>query len=347
MAKKLMKKKAVTKTKTKKASGSVDDLVADLAKDFDVEVMSESHEDRTPYFIPFRHKGLQAITGGVPGGRFTEVQGDSQCGKSYLLYELIAECLGMSGYALLHDIERAYEPKYGKRVGIEGDKKFILSKEKTLEQIFLSSRKFVLGVRKFDKNCPILVGIDSYPPIVTMISQKEIDEQLKKGGAKELKGYREAKKNAAFSSQIAEFITFLDEHKATLVLLNQTRKDMGVMFGDPITSNADNIIKFYVTLRLRGRLGKKERKEVGKVKKQIGVRSVWETIKNRKIFPFKKAETLILYKTGINSYSGLADLLETEGIVKKVPKKGLEYNGESFATAKELVKAHPEVLTLE
>ena len=347
--KKLLAKKIAAKAKTKKAKKdlSVDDIVASM-KGFSVETMSDKSADQVPYRIPFRHKALQAITGGIPGGKFTEIQGDSQCGKSYLLYELIAECLNMGGFAMLHDVERAYEPKFGARVGIEGDKKFLMSWEKEVEKVFLASRKFVATVRAANKKCPILIGVDSFPPLTTIISQKELDEQLKKG-AKELKGYREAKKNALFSSIIAEFTTFLADNDATLVLLNQTRKQMGVVFGDPTTSNADNIIKFYVTLRLRGRLGKKVPHPKDK-KKKIGVNSSWETIKNRGIFPFKKASTKIVYRDGIAPYSGLADLLVAEGVAKPAmigKKKGLAYKGKNFSNAKELVKAHPEALVLE
>lgn len=352
-----MKKKILKKAKKKVATSngdfSVDDIVKDLSKNYSVEVMSDTNVDRTPYFIPFKHKGLQAITGGVPGGKMTEILGDSQTGKSYLLYELIVSAIEMGGAAMLHDIERAYEPRYGKRVGLEGNKKFALSYEKKLEQIFTLSRKFILGVRARNKECPILIGMDSYPPMQTIVAQKEIEEQLKKNGAESLKGYREAKKNAVLASIIGEFITFLDENKATLVLLNQTRKAMGVVFGDDLTSNADNIIKFYVTLRLRGRFGAKVKEIIdpkSKKKKIVGAITHWETIKNRGIYPFKKVDTKIVYKTGINSIYGLTDLLIEEGIAKKCKignKNGLSYEGKSYATAKELIKEHPGILKLE
>lgn len=348
--KKLLAKKVVAKKPKKAKKQLTVDSIVEAMKGFSVETMSDKSADQVAYRIPFKHKALQAITGGVPGGRFTEIQGDSQCGKSYLLYELIASCLDMGGFAMLHDVERAYEPKFGARVGIEGDKKFLMSWEKEVEKVFLSSRKFIATVRASNKKCPILIGIDSFPPMNTIISQKETDAQLKLGGAKELKGYREAKKNALFSSIISEFTTYLADNDATLVLLNQTRKQIGVVFGDPTTSNADNIIKFYVTLRLRGRLGEKITELVNGKKKKIGVGSTWETIKNRGIFPFKKASTKIVYRDGIAPYSGLGDLLMSEGIAKKVKigkKNGIGYKGKSFPNAKELVKAHPEVLILE
>lgn len=342
------KKKKATK---KKANGSgdfnVSDIIGDLAKDFEVEIMSESAEDRTPYYIPFRNKALQMITGGVPGGRMSEFRGDSQCGKSYLLYELGIETINMGGAFLLHDVETAYEPAYGRRVGLEGDKAFGLSEEKKMEKIFLLSRRFIMKVRAKNKTCPILIGCDSYPPIQTILSSKEIEDNAK-DGAKSLKGYREAKKNALFSNLIGEFVSFLRDNDATFILLNQLKKQIGVVFGDDRTSNADNIIKYYVTLRLQGTVGKKvvRKKKIGgkDVTKKLGIWSKWETIKNRNVAPFKTCSVKILYKDGLDVNSGLKDLLVAEEIVKTVPKKPdlVNYKGHKV-TIETLMKKKPSL----
>ena len=324
----------------------MENIVNDLSKKFAVEVMSDETPDHTPYYIPFNHKGLQAITGGVPGGCVTEVIAKSAAGKSYLLYELGMGTLNMGGVFKLDDIERAYRTVYGKRVGLDGDKKFTLGYEKEMERIFLANREFVKRVRDVNTECPILIGIDSYPPIQTLVSKKEIEEQLKKGTAKELKGYRDAKKNALFAALIGEWVTFADEHKVTTVLLNQTRYAMNVMFGDNQTSNADNILQYYVSLRLRGKI-------VGKIKsktndgKIIGVRTEWETIKNRNVYPYKKATTSILFKSGISKYSGLRELLISEGIGGNVPRKPkcIKYGNKVYPINKLVIKK-PEVLDL-
>ncbi len=347
--KKVIKKKAKKVKATLDGEFSVSDIVGDLAKDFEIEVMSESAEDRTPYYIPFKNKALQAITGGVPGGRMSEFRGDSQCGKSYLLYELGIETINMGGAFLLHDIETAYEPAYGRRVGLEGDKAFGLSEEKKMENIFLLSRKFVNKIRERNTKCPILIGCDSYPPIQTILSAEEIEAAVKKDGAKALKGYREAKKNALFSNLIGEFVSFLRDNEATFIMLNQLKKQIGVMFGSDLTSNADNIIKYYVTLRLQGIIGKKvvkKKKINGKdITKKLGVWSSWETIKNRNTAPFKKCSVRIMYKDGIDEYSGLKELLVAEELVKPVPKKPdiVKYKGREYDIPK-LIAKKPSLL---
>jgi RecA/RadA recombinase len=179
-----------------------------------------------------------------------------------------------------------------------------------------------------------------------LVSKKEIEEQLKKGTAKELKGYRDAKKNALFSALIGEWVTFADEHKVSTVLLNQTRYAMNVLFGDNQTSNADNILQYYVTLRLRGKI-------VGKIKSKIndskivGVKTEWETIKNRNVYPYKKAVTSILFKSGLSKYSGLRELLINEGIGSNVSRKPkcIKY-GKKVYPINKLVNKRPEILDL-
>lgn len=340
-----VKKKLKGKKTGKKAAGA--DALDAFTKEFEVQAMSDEAKDQTPYYIPFRHHGLQYITGGVPGGRFTAIEGDSQSGKSFLLYELISECLNMGGYALLVDSENAFEPRFGKRVGITGNKRFMFTNmEVQLERSFRMFKKFVLAIRKKDKKAPILIGMDSFPAMQIKVAL----EQLNKENFSELKGYMQAKKNAVLSELLSEFISFIGKHRVAFVMINQIRVKMNVMFGDPTTSNGENIIKFYATLRIRGRIGKKIKSNVEKKSeqkpRQIGVTSVWETVKNRNIDPFKVVETRIVYRTGVQTYSGLRELLVDEGKIVPLPKKKFKYKGKEFdgTEMKKFVQSHPEVL---
>jgi len=346
----------VTKRKSKKfvdKDVDIENVIGKLAKSFQLEIISEDSEDTIPYYIPYRHKGLQLITGGVPGGRFGEIQGDSQSGKSFLLYELGFQAIDMGGVFVLADVERAFQPSYGKRVGLRGNKKFVLSKARNMQKIFNSFRKVVLGVREVNKSCPILLGIDSYPPIQTFLSEEETEQQLKEGGAKQLKGYREAKKNALFNQLLGEFITFLEENNTTLIILNQLKEKLGVVFGDSATVNADSIIRFYSTWRIRGKLGPKIKNDDGD---KIGVNSRWETIKNRNVIPFLKVSTEILYKTGINKYSGLQEFLMKRKVIgkayhkvdgkKKIKKGYFAWGKKRYANEKfnKFIKKYPQIL---
>jgi recombination protein RecA len=340
--KKVKKKKA-----TKKVEGDIyEDIIDDLGKEFELQLMSADSKDSTPYYIPFRHLGLQYATGGVPGGKFTEIHGDSQCGKSFLLYELGSECLKMGGYFLLCDVENAYNELYGKRIGI-GTKKFFKTTKNSIEALFSLWRKFVLKIRAVDKKAPILIGCDSYPPLQFKFSQDEIDSLEDN---KDMKGFMAAKKNLLFNQLLGEFIGFINKHDVTFVLLNQMKKKLGVVFGDANTVNADESIKYYCTLRIRGTVGSKIKDKT--TNKQLGVVSHWETVKNRKVFPFIKLDTKILYREGISKTSGLLDLLVREGKIEKVKEgRGYVYKyKDSVIDAKkvgEFIKENPSLLAYD
>lgn len=365
-AKKTIKKKVAKKIETLKTiklkgTNSCEDLIdstlKSLGKSFAVEMMDATSEDSVPYYIPFKHVGLQAITGGVPGGMMTVIEGDSQCGKSFLLYELIVQCILMGGYALLSDPENALQPRFMKRVGLEGTRRFIYTNRETqLARTFMMWRKFVTAIREKDKDSPILIGADSYPAMTIKLMVDELDKKAsaKGGGEKgnELTGYLQARKNAEFAQLLGEFIGFMSENKVALVFINQLRTKMGVFFGDPTTTNAETIFKYYSTLRIRGRLGKKIKESAAKAKegnaRQIGVRSNWETIKNRNVEPFKKIETKIVYKTGVDKFSGLIELLDSEGKVSIGSDNDFLFNKKRYhiQDLADFIVEHPEALIL-
>lgn len=253
-----------------------------------------------------------------------EIHGPSQCGKSYVMMELGAAYIEAGGWYLQADIERAYKTRIGKKVGLEGQARFVKTKERNMQKLFKKMQKFVIKIRKHDKDCPILLGVDSYNPLQINKTMLELEKEMKamaktdaKVTAKDVKGYSAMQKNAAFSDLMRDFIQFIEEHKVTFLLLNQQRTKHGIMFGDSRTTNADELIQFYASLRLRGSLGSKL-KPNAESKKIIGRKVSWECIKSRHpdIQPFMKTGTEIIYKEGIRIYSGLADLLNVEGVIK-------------------------------
>lgn len=358
-AKKVVKKKVVGKKK--ESTFTLNDIMGELAE-FQIQVMSkDSNLDDAPYRIPFKNKALQKATGGIIGGKMIEISGVSQAGKSFLLYELLAECQKMGGYGLLTDGERAFEDAYAGMVGIDLKAgSFAISNEIDMDKHFKIMVKFMKGVRAKNKTAPILLGTDSFP-----LLQCNVDLANMEAG-KDPRGYMAMQKNAKFSQWVEKIIPMLDKYDATFVLLNQVRKDHTVKFGDPWKSLCEDVIAFHCTQRLRGkaigkitRKGKSINQSSGKTL-QIGSKSEWNSIKNRAVKPFQKVQIDILYAKGINEYSGLDELLVNDDLIK-VASSSVGANGEKlskqikgfklidkdskfYPTIKELVDENPHVL---
>lgn len=332
-------------------------------KDFNVEVMGSDHTDMAPYRIDFRNLALQKITDGLAGGRMAEISGDSGSGKSFLLYELMAHTIAMGGIVLLNDVENAFEPAFMRRVGLEKGKNFFYTRISDIEKSFAIKRRLINSVRKRDKNIPILVADDSFAGLMHPNHIKNLAEE------KGQPGFAFKQKNGLFNFHLFNFCTdYLGTSGATYVLINQTRKDHSVMFGDGTYTLGEKGIQFWCDLRVQLKVLKKMYKEVPTTTKkedkkvQCGVYSKVTTIKARGVESHKTITLGIDFSTGMSKYSGLTELLVNEGratlgegVKKYVSKGGRNLSkkvktlistdtGEEHMKVSTFVEAEPECL---
>jgi RecA/RadA recombinase len=374
--KKSSKKKAKKKMGKKKEAKVKNDNGFDLSrlatslKKFEVDITGTKKSGEDPYYIPFRHVGLNVNTGGIIGGTMFEISGDSMTGKSYLAYELMATVKAMGGISLLIDAENAYRPLYGKKYGIKKDVDFIYTKEKDLHEQMKLTYTFIKDSREQnkDKSIPILIIADSYMGTKLKASL----EKMEKGG--DPLGFIAMQKAAQYADELSTLDKYVNQYAATFGLINHAKPDKSVAVTKyqtrPLITNAEDALKFYFTQRIQGRTISQKKKEVVtlksakyKKKKIIGGVTLWTTIKNRLVDPFQTVEVEFNFSSGLKRLSGLAELLvnnemieqkkvstkKKDGtkskITKKVykvldPKEGLEKA--HYETMKDLLKAYPE-----
>jgi RecA/RadA recombinase len=294
--------------------GILDDIVKKLKTK--AIVMDDTLEDFLPWRVPFKHKGLHKITGGLLGGKLMIIEGFSQTGKSWLAYELMGNAIKMGGVAYLVDTERAFEPAYGKASGIDfKTKRFVLDETTVLENIFVSWEDFIKDTRPRlkDKSKPIVLILDS-------ASSTRCKEQYANDQSGKDTGYGFMKRANAMYEGIDKLIPIIDEYHASIVIINQLREDKsGGMFVDPTKSMFPNLI-YRATQILRGKLSSVEKDENDKDKK-LGMSVRWETFKNRFVKPKQVIKIKYHYEKGLAPYSGLFDVLMRENEVVKAEMK--------------------------
>lgn len=363
----------VVETKTKKEKKSKGSDLEDI-----LESMGEFAEDlehysgakypsKSLYSIPFRHKGLQKITNGLKSGYFVLIEGASQSGKSFLLYEIISECEKMGGYSYLTDIERALEENYWDLMGGK-PKRLVLSKQNRAEILFPAWTKFIKAVRAKNPTCPIVIGCDSFPLIKSETDQDNFEE-VKEDEKKQ--GFSHMRKNIGIYADIEKFLQVIDDEQVVFVMLNQLRVDYNVTFGDKTTTKGENVLPYLAHMRLRGKNVKsitqtiksldKDLKKTEDKKIKVGSVTEWKTLKNRGVKPFQSALTAITYAKGVNPWYGLeALLLEDKSIeLASAPKKEKGSNrmkgslsfkvigdksGEIFTKAIDMCEKFPQLL---
>lgn len=266
------------------------------------------------YSVPFRHLGLQKITNGVQAGWLCEFRGESQSGKSFLLYELMAESEKMGGHNLLFDLEHALEESYKPTVGIT-DERTEVEYETAIEKIVPLATKFVERIREKNKKCPIIIGIDSWVRIKTL----EVQKSVEKGIEREHGATDAMRTNNIIFDELTPLFNLLSEENVVLIILNQLRTNYLQMFGDKTTSRGNSILQYECHLRLTGKLRGQLKVQMpslaGTKDLVVGSKTEWTTTKNRGVKPLQSVVTTLRYAKGINPYSGLEELLVNDETV--------------------------------
>lgn len=166
--------------------------------------------------LPFKHKILNDLTGGgVPFGRTTCIYGSKGCGKSSIAYELAAEGQKMGKIVLYADIERSFSPERAKMFGVDVDSLIygaFYNAEQPMDAIIALCK---------EKAADIII-IDS----IQGLSPKA-EQETAKGVEKSV----EDDSMALLARKLSQFfrmaIPYVDEAKAALILIGQSRLDLG------------------------------------------------------------------------------------------------------------------------
>jgi len=265
-----------------------------------------------------------ALGGGIPKGRIIEIYGPESSGKSTLASHVAAESQKRGGIVAIVDAEHAFDPEYGRKLGLKLDD-LLISQPDTGEQALEIVETLVRS------NAVDVVVVDS---VAALVPRAEIEGEM--GDA--MMGVQ-----ARLMSQALRKLTgAISKSKTTVVFINQIRMKIGVMFGNPETTTGGNALKFYASIRMEIRR-KEQLKEGDNV---VGNRTTVKIVKNKVAPPFKTAEFDILYGEGISREGEILDLGVTSGVVNKSGSWftwGEEKIGQGREAARRYLKTHPEI----
>jgi len=309
--------------KSKKIDGD-DDVFASLANETGGEVVSDT-EKSSSYFVDTGNLAVnyccsgRFIKGGVPGGKLTEIYGPSASSKSLLGTNLLFGCQKLGGVPILIDSENAINKDFIKKASHADLKKIVRYTPETLEKCFLVMYRAIEHIRqnkKYDDK-PIVIVYDSISvsPCAREFRETDLPEGYTKEQFKKIVGGNEQPGERAkiCSKELRKLNSIMEEANATVVIMNQIRDKIGVLYGSPeTTAGGGNALPFYASLRFRTQTQKKiEQKVPGLAKKKsIGINIKIQNKKNRSVRPFIEVDNIpLFFEKGFNPLGGLLGAL--------------------------------------
>jgi recombination protein RecA len=260
--------------------------------------------------------------GGLPRGRIVEIYGPESSGKTTLALHVIAEAQKKGGQCAFIDAEHAFDPVYGRKLGVNLDELLVSQPDAGEQALEISDTLVRSGA------IDVLV-VDS---VAALVPKAELEGEM---------GDSHVGLQARLMSQALRKLTGTVSRSNTLIIfINQIRMKIGVMFGNPETTTGGNALKFYASVRLDiRRIGSvKDRDEV------VGNQTRVKVVKNKVAPPFKVVEFDIMYGEGVSKLGELLDLGVKANIVEK-SGAWFSYNstriGQGRENAKQFLRDNP------
>ena len=248
-------------------------------------------------------------TKGIPIGMITQFHGEASTAKTVFATHVLKEAQEKGYYTMLVDSENAYNPEFAKHLGID-PKKLIYAAPETLEDCFQVIEDAIIAIRETDSDTPIVVAYDS---IAVSPSKAEYEAESYEGN--NMQGAVRAKSTGACLRKINPLMR---KHKVALVIINQIRNKVGVMYGSPDTMAAGGkSLEYYLGVNLKCISNKTSDLIRDENKNVMGIQGKVRNTKNKCSVPFRECEFELLWDEGLNPHAGVLKQLESDGLVQR------------------------------
>lgn len=277
---------------------ALDKAMQQLEKDFSAGVVFMG--DSKPLKVDAIPTGSIALDnaigiGGVPRGRITEAYGREQSGKSTLVYHVISEAQKMGLLGAIIDAEHALDRKYAEAIGVDFNKLILCQPdygEQGLDVAEALVRSGEVGV----------LAIDSVAALVPRAELEGSHEDQQVGLQARMLG-KALRKLAGVTAK----------SNTALILVNQLRLKVGVMYGNPETTPGGLALKYYASVRLDMR----KSEDIKDGKECVGIIAKVKVVKDKVAPPLKEVFIPIYYGEGFCKASGLIDAGIEAGLIRK------------------------------
>ena len=248
-------------------------------------------------------------TKGIPVGMITQFHGEASTAKTVFATHILKEAQAKGYYSMLVDSENAYNPEFAEHLGLDPEK-LIYAAPETLEDCFQVIEDTISAIRESDTETPIVVAYDS---IAVSPSKAEYEAENYEGN--NMQGAIRAKSTGACLRKINPLMR---KHKVALVIINQIRNKVGVMYGSPDTMAAGGkSLEYYLGVNLKCISNKTSDLLRDEHKSVVGIKGTVRNTKNKVSVPFRECEFELMYNEGLNPLAGVLKQLEADNLIHR------------------------------
>ena len=233
-------------------------------------------------------------TGGFVKGKLYELMGWEGSGKSTICGHAVAECQKKGGKVVYIDGEHAVDKNYFEAIGVN-------TEDMLIAQPSCGEEGFNVALEMIKTGEVDLLIIDSDS---SLIPKKILD-----GDVGDSSIGLKARLNSSVYSKLKSVMSI---NNTCVIVISQYREKIGVMFGNPTTTQGGHALKFASDARIE--VSKSAAKD-GDV--TYGNITKVKAAKNRMSSPFKTITFEIVYGVGIDKVKEIMDLLNDYNLGRK------------------------------
>jgi RecA/RadA recombinase len=250
---------------------------------------------------------------GVPLGKVTVFAGESGAGKSYICSGNIIKAAQEQGiFVVLVDSENALDEKWLLDLGVDtSEEKLLKLNMAMIDDVAKTISEFMKEYKLMpEENRPkVLFVIDSLGMLLTPTDVNQFE-------AGEMKGDM-GRKPKALTSLVRNCVNMFGSWNVGMVCTNHTYASQDMFDPDDKISGGQGFIYASSIVVAMRKLKLKTDADGNKTTTVNGIRSACKIMKTRYAKPFEAVQVEIPYSTGMSPYSGLVDLFEAKGMLKK------------------------------
>lgn len=254
---------------------------------------------------------------GIPLGKVTMFAGESGSGKSYVCSGNIAKQAQQQGILpILLDTENALDEDWLKALGVDTSEdkllRFGVSMVDDVASIisnFMKEYKSDSEGKSYEEQQKILFVIDSLGMLLTPTDVNQFEAGDMKGDL--------GRKAKSLTALIRNTVNLIAPHPVGVVATNHTYASQDMFDPDDKISGGQGFVYASSIVVAMRKLKLKEDEDGNKISDVVGIRAACKVMKTRYAKPFESVQVKIPYSTGMNPYSGLVDMFEGKGMLKK------------------------------